>query len=84
MKIFQSFHDPKNKKYPHYYSAVLIIIIPTIFLITSGILKITPIEGTMIFFEGFFSLFMLIRHKEVGTSFISHLSKIKCFIKISN
>ncbi len=77
LKLFSSLHDRKKSRYPIYYSTVLVIVIITAILLVSGNLEITVIEGTMIFFEGFVSLFMLARHDKVGNDFMSHLNQVK-------
>ena len=77
LKLFSSLHDRKKSRYPVYYSTVLVIVIITAILLVSGNLEITVIEGTMIFFEGFVSLFMLARHDKVGNDFMSHLTQVK-------
>lgn len=77
LKLFSSLHDRKKSRYPVYYSTVLVIVIITAILLVSGNLEITIIEGTMIFFEGFVSLFMLARHEKVGNDFMSHLTQVK-------
>ena len=75
MRKFSSLHDPKNEKYAIYYSVVLIAVIITITLLVNGIFQISPIEATMMFFEGFVALFMLSRHEKVSHSFSNHLKK---------
>ena len=77
LKLFSSLHDRKKSRYPVYYSTVLVIVIITAILLVSGNLEITIIEGTIIFFEGFVSLFMLARHEKVGNDFMSHLTQVK-------
>lgn len=74
MKILSSFHDPKKERYAIYYSVILVVIIAITLLVT-GIFEISPIEGTMMFFEGFVALLMLTRHKKVSKSFSEHLEK---------
>lgn len=75
MKIFSSLHDPKHERYAIYYSVILVIVIITVTLLAHGLLEISPIEGTMMFFEGFVALFMLSRHEKVSHSFSNHLKK---------
>lgn len=41
--------------------------------------KMSLLERSMTFFEGFFSLFMLARHEETGRAFLLHLSKLRFF-----
>ena len=52
------------------------MVIIAITLLVTGIFEIRPIEGSMMFFEGFVALFMLSRHEKVSHSFSSHLSKL--------
>ena len=75
MKILSSLHDPKKERYAIYYSVILVVVIIAITLLVTGIFEISPIEGTMMFFEGFVALFMLTRHKKVSQSFSHHLEK---------
>ena len=75
MKILSSLHDPKKERYAIYYSVILVVVIIAITLLVTGIFEISPIEGTMMFFEGFVALFMLTRHKKVSQSFSEHLEK---------
>jgi hypothetical protein len=77
MKLFSSLHDPKHEKYAIYYSVVLIIVIISITLLVNGLFEISPIEGTMMFFEGFVALFMLSRHEKVSHSFSGHIKKFE-------
>ena len=81
MKILSSLHDPKKEKYAVYYSVILVVMIITITLFVTGIFEISPIEGGLMFFEGFVALFMLLRHEKVSNSFSNHLSKINFKIK---
>ena len=75
MKILASLHDPKKERYAIYYSAILLAIIISITLLVTGHFEISPIEGSLMFFEGFVALFMLIRHEKVSHSFSNHLTK---------
>jgi len=81
MKIFSSLHDPKKEKYAIYYSGVLLIVIITVILLITGIFEVNPIEGSMMFFEGFVALFMLSRHEKVSHSFSNHLSHLNVNLK---
>jgi len=81
MKIFSSLHDPKNEKYAIYYSIILLFIIITVTLLVNNVFEISPLEGTMMFFEGFVALVMLSRHEKVSRSFASHLSQINVILK---
>jgi len=82
VKFLFSFHDPKAKKYPLYYSVVLIIVTATVVFTTLEYIHQTLIQGAAIFFEGFFSLFMLARNEKVGNAFLSHLSQCKAILKL--
>ena len=81
MKILASLHDPKKERYAVYYSAILMVVIIAITLLVTGIFEISPIEGTMMFFEGFVALFMLTRHKKVSQSFSEHLERFNIGIR---
>ena len=81
IKILSSLHDPKKERYAVYYSGILLVVIIAITLLVTGILEISPIEGSMMFFEGFVALFMLSRHEKVSDSFSSHLSKLNVNLK---
>ncbi|MDE1844440.1 MAG: hypothetical protein KGI10_03835 [Thaumarchaeota archaeon] len=83
MKVFSSFHNPSTKKYIIYYSVVLVIISVTIFFTTLQTIHQNPLSSIMTFFEGFFSLFMLSRNKQVGNALVSHMSKLKGIIRLS-
>ena len=81
MKILSSLHDPKKERYAIYYSVILVEVIIAITLLVTGIFEISPIEGTMMFFEGFVALFMLTRHKKVSKSFSEHLEKFNLGVR---
>ena len=74
MRILSSLHDPKKERYAIYYTSILLIVIASTILVASGIIKTSPIEGMMIFIEGFIALFMLARHEKVSHSFANHIS----------
>ncbi len=76
MKLFSSLHDPKKSRYAIFYTVILVVVMITVTLLVTGIFKVGPIEGTMIFFEGFVALFMLSRHEKVSRSFSNHISQI--------
>ncbi|MGB6462783.1 MAG: hypothetical protein WBF38_00970 [Nitrosotalea sp.] len=80
-KFFSSFHNPKSKRYAVYYSAVLGIVIVVVIFMELHLIHQNLLQGTAVFFEGFFSLFMLSRNEETGKAFLSHLSGIIAFIK---
>lgn len=77
MKLFSSLHDVKNKKYAMYYSGVLVIIATTVVVLHFDLFKMSVLERSMMYFEGFFSLFMLARHEETGKAFLLHLAKLE-------
>jgi hypothetical protein len=81
MKLFSSLHDPKKGRYVIFYTVILVVVMITVTLVVTGILKVSPIEGTMIFFEGFVVLFMLSRHEKVSHSFSNHISQINLNLK---
>ena len=77
MKLFSSLHYVKNKKYAMYYSGVLVIIVTIGIVLYFDLFKMSILERSMMYFEGFFSLFMLARHEETGKAFLSHLAKLE-------
>ena len=77
MRFLFSFHDPKTKRYTLYYSIVLVIVTATVLFTTLEYIHQTIIQGIATFFEGFFSLFMLIRNEKVGKAFLFYLSRIR-------
>jgi len=81
MKFFFAMHNPKTKRYPIYYSIVLVAVSGTVVFTTLQYIHQNPLQGIMTFFEGFFSLVMLSRNEEVGRAFLSHLSNILTFLK---
>lgn len=84
MKLFSSLHDPKQTRYTIYYSTVLLVVIITALLLVTETLEFTVIEGIMIFFEGFVSLYMITRNEKVANSFASHLKHAGNFFKLSS
>lgn len=84
MKLFSSLHDPKQTRYTIYYSTVLLVVIITALLLVTETFEFTVIEGTMIFFEGFISLYMITRNEKVAKSFASHLKHVEDFFKLSS
>ena len=77
MKLLSSLHDVKNKKYAMYYSGVLVIIATMGIILHFDLFSMSILERSMMYFEGFFSLFMLARHEETGKAFLVHLSKLE-------
>ena len=76
MKLFSSLHNPKSSRYVIYYSIVLVVVFTTGILRSIGIIHLSPLDFTMLHFEGFTSLFMIVRNERVGNSFLGHLSKL--------
>jgi len=83
MKLFSSLHDVKNKKYAMYYSGVLVIIVTMGIVLHFDLFNMSILERSMMYFEGFFSLFMLARHEETGKAFLTHLSKLEKSCRVS-
>jgi len=81
MAILSSLHDPKHERYAIYYSVVLVVVMLFATLMASGFIETMSIEGIMVFFEGFVSMFMLSRNEKVAHAFSSHMSQTKCFFK---
>ena len=77
MKLLSSLHDVKSKKYAMYYSTVLVIVVMMGIVLHFNLFSMSILERSMMYFEGFFSLFMLARHEETGRAFLVHLSKIE-------
>ena len=75
MKLFSSLHNPTTKKYALYYSIVLVIISISIIAINLQLIYLTFIEKTVMFGEGFFSLFMLTRHENTRKQLCNYISK---------
>lgn len=76
MKLFSSLHDPKKGRYATIYTMILVVVVITVSLLVAGIFTVSPIEGVIVFFEGFVALFMLTRHEKVSSSFDNHISQI--------
>ncbi len=77
MKLFSSLHDVKSKKYAMYYSGVLVIIATMGIILYFDLFTMSVLERSMMYFEGFFSLFMLARHEETGKAFLLHIAKLE-------
>ena len=77
MKLLSSWHNPTSRRYVIYYSTVLVIVFVTGILRTAGIIYMSPIEFAGLNFEGFLSMFMLVRNERVGNAFLLHLSKLR-------
>ena len=75
--MFSSLYDPKSHKYATYYFVVLLTVSIVIAIVNINLINLSPLEKGALFFEGYFSLFMLVRHEKVGKAFLSHLSSIK-------
>ncbi|MGI0022837.1 MAG: hypothetical protein ACRD9Q_08260 [Nitrososphaeraceae archaeon] len=74
--MLSSLHNPKSRRYVVYYSTVLVVVFATGILRTIGIMYMSPIEFASLHFEGFMSMFMLVRNERVGNAFLAHLSKL--------
>ncbi|MFZ0184815.1 MAG: hypothetical protein WBV92_01635 [Nitrosotalea sp.] len=79
MKFLPSFHNPKTRGYSTYYAIVLVIVTGVIILNTFQVIHQNIIQISMTFFEGYFSLFMLIRNEKVGSGFLRHVTYVKSF-----
>ena len=77
MKLLSSLTNPKNTRYVIYYSALLLTVLTTILLKSIGIIHLPTLEVTMLHFDGFMSLFMLVRNEKVGNAFLLHLTKLR-------
>lgn len=77
MKLLSSLHNPKHNRYVSYYCTVLVIILITGSLMNLGMIKVSFLETSMLYFEGFSSLFMLVRNERVGNAFLTHISKLQ-------
>ena len=73
MKILTSLHDPKKERYAIYYSTILTVVTISSILLATGVIHFSPIEGSLIFVEGFIALYMLARHEKVSHSFANHI-----------
>ena len=77
MKLLSSLVNPKNTRYVIYYSILLVAVLTTVILKSIGIIQLPALEITILHFEGFMSMFMLVRNEEVGNAFVIHLSKLQ-------
>ena len=73
MKLFSSLHNPASKRYAIYYSTIIIIVCGTVGAMHLDVVNLSVFETAAIYFEGFFSLFMLIRNNQIGNAFLQHL-----------
>lgn len=73
MKLFSSLHNPEGKRYVVYYSTILIIVCGSIGVMHLEIIHLSVFETAAVYFEGFFSLFMLIRNNHIENTFLQHL-----------
>jgi len=81
VKFFSAWHDPKTKRYIPYYSVVLIAAMVVIVLTLFQVIHQGILQNAATFFEGFFSLFMLVRNEKVGNAFLNHMSFMKLVTK---
>lgn len=79
---FSFAHNPQTRGYVIYYSIVLAAVSGTVILVSLQVLQQGIFQSAMVFFEGFFSLFMLARNKRVASAFMSHLSSLSKIAKI--
>ena len=79
--MFSSLYDPKSHKYATYYFAVLLSVSIAVIAVNINLVTLSPVEKGPLIFEGYFSLFMLVRHEKVGNAFLSHLSLLKELFK---
>lgn len=77
MKFLSSFHNPKTRWYSTYYTGVLVVVTIVVALTTFQIIHQNILQNSMTFFEGFFSLFMLVRNEQVGNAFLRHVTCVK-------
>ena len=80
--MLSSLKNTKSPKYATYYSIILIIASIVVTLSSLRLINLSFIEGIGLFFEGFFSLFMLARHEEVGKGLLTNLSNWKGFLQL--
>jgi len=81
MKVFSSMHNPKTKRYTTYYLLVLITVTISVAITTLyQQAHLGLLQNIMLYFEGFFALFMLSRSDFVSKNFMSHLSNARGFI----
>ncbi|SHO46712.1 hypothetical protein NSIN_30241 [Nitrosotalea sinensis] len=77
MRLFYAWHNPETKRYVPYYSIVLIACVTVVVLTMFQVIHQTPLQNAATFFEGFFSLFMLVRNEKVGNAFLTHMASIR-------
>ncbi|HJT10283.1 MAG TPA: hypothetical protein VJ771_05810 [Candidatus Nitrosotalea sp.] len=81
VRLFSSMHNPASKKYTFYHSMVLLTVTGVVIFMTFQVIHQGMLQGSLTFFEGFMSLFMLSRNEKVGKSFLSHVSGISEFTR---
>jgi len=81
VRLFSAWHNPKTKRYIPYYSAVLIAAMIVVILTLFQVIHQSPLQIAATFFEGFFSLFMLVRNEKIGNAFLTHMSYMKLVTK---
>jgi hypothetical protein len=81
MKLFESLHNPQSRKYGIYYVVVLSCISLILILEDLNLFHLTMYEQLSVYFEGFFSLYMISRH-EFAKTFMCNFSDMKLFHKI--
>ena len=80
MKLFSSLHNPEGKRYAVYYSTILVVVCGSISAMHLDLVNLSVLETGAIYFEGFFSLFMLTRNNKIGTAFLQHLKSTQLVI----
>jgi hypothetical protein len=81
VRFFSAWHNPKTKRYIPYYSTVLIAAMVIVILTLFQVIHQSPLQIAVTFFEGFFSLFMLVRNEKIGNAFLTHMSYMKLVTK---
>jgi len=81
VQLFSSMHNPTSKRYTVYHSIVLVTVTGVVIFMTFQVIHQNMLQGSLTFFEGFMSLFMLSRNEKVGKSFLSHVSGISEFTR---
>lgn len=81
--MLSSLHNPKNHRYAPYYFAVLLVVTIAVAIININVVNLSPVGKGSLIFEGYFSLFMLVRNEEIGKAFLFHISSLKNFLNRS-
>lgn len=70
------FHNPKGNKYVIYYAVILVVASGSTIFATIQPFALPLLDRGALFFEGFLSMFMLVRNEKTGTAFLAHLRKL--------